>query len=178
MKCLSEDQLAALYYGDGNAAEQAHRTACMDCARRYRRLEDELQRIAAALESPAPATTARTAAFPARWATMAAAALVLLALVWGLPTERQSAPGPAASGTGRTELHAGASDMEDDSLYTAVEELFAGSSETTRLRADALTNDEQQFAYLQAALDGGFPCFWSDPLYSSGCDETELVSIF
>ncbi len=77
-RCLSDKTLLLLHGEEGSESDRAHLESCLSCARRYRRLADELGEIVAVLKQPAPPLTARHRSMYSglRW-SLAAAAIVL-----------------------------------------------------------------------------------------------------
>src|SRR5262245_44318905 len=52
--CLSEKALLLLHDGEGSVAERAHLESCLNCARRYRLLADEIKEVVTILRQPPP----------------------------------------------------------------------------------------------------------------------------
>lgn len=82
-RCLSEEALLLVHGEEGSENDRAHLDGCLSCARRYRRLANELDEIVAALKQPAPSLTAsrRFSYFGRRWSLAAAA--IMLAFLCG-----------------------------------------------------------------------------------------------
>ncbi len=77
-RCLSEEALLLVHGEEGSESDRAHLDGCLSCARRYRRLANELDEIVAALKQPAPLLTAsRRFSYSGRRWSLAAAAIVL-----------------------------------------------------------------------------------------------------
>jgi hypothetical protein len=77
-RCLSEKTLLLLHGEEGSESDRAHRESCLSCARRYRRLANELGEIVAALKQPAPPLSLRHRfTYSGRRWSLAAAAIVL-----------------------------------------------------------------------------------------------------
>ena len=81
--CLNNDTLLEIYTGEGDPAHRAHLGACLTCARRYRRLEEELGRIVGALKRPPALPLQRTPSIFPLWRWSLAAALVIGAFLCG-----------------------------------------------------------------------------------------------
>ncbi len=77
-RCLSDKTLLLFNGEEGSESDRAHLEICLSCARRYRRLANELGEIVAALKQPAPPLIAprRFSYSGLRW-SLAAAAIVL-----------------------------------------------------------------------------------------------------
>ncbi len=77
-RCLSEEALLLVHGEEGSENDRAHLDGCLSCARRYRRLANELDEIVAALKQPAPPLSAsRRFSYSGRRWSLAAAAIVL-----------------------------------------------------------------------------------------------------
>jgi len=137
--CVSEPMLVALASGDGTAAARMHVRGCARCAARAAALAEDLRILRQALaEEPLPA---RARPARRRWIpwSLTAAAAALLAVVWAAPW--RDAPGRPLSRVPPV------SDLARDASAA----LFASSR---TLEVAQLTDG----AYLQAALNGGWPC--------------------
>jgi len=77
-RCLSENTLVLLHSGEGSETDRAHLESCLSCARRYRRLSNQLSTIVAVLKQspPPPAPRYRFAYSRLGW-SLAAAAMAL-----------------------------------------------------------------------------------------------------
>ena len=84
--CLSERSLLLLHDGEGSVAERAHLESCLDCARRYRQLVDDIKEVVTILKQPPPAPAPRAARMHSwvRWSL--AAAMVAVAFLLGRMT--------------------------------------------------------------------------------------------
>jgi hypothetical protein len=77
-RCLSEEALLLVHGEEGSENDRAHLDGCLSCARRYRRLANELDEIVAALKQPPPSLTAsRRFSYSGRRWSLAAAAIIL-----------------------------------------------------------------------------------------------------
>lgn len=56
-RCLEEETLILLYYGEGTDADRRHLATCLPCAARSHRLVQELETIGTALRQPRQATS-------------------------------------------------------------------------------------------------------------------------
>jgi hypothetical protein len=104
--CLSEKTLLLLHDGEGSVAERAHLESCLNCARRYRLLADDIKEVVTILKQPPP-----THAVPGprmyawmRWSL--AAAVVAVAFLLGRMTTAGVLGGSSfhARATSRTRL--------------------------------------------------------------------------
>ena len=84
--CLSEKTLLLLHDGEGSVAERAHLEGCLNCARRYRLLADDIKEVVTILKQPPPAHAAPGPRMYAwvRWSL--AAAVVAVAFLLGRMT--------------------------------------------------------------------------------------------
>jgi hypothetical protein len=130
----------AVATGEGTADERAHVRECARCAARCAGLTDDLGLLRQALLVEPPPTVAR--ATRAGWlpvgAAMAAAAL--LALVWAAPWRPPHAPQPV-----RVVQVAGLARDVSAALFAPV-------------RPVAVVQPATDSTYLQAAINGGWPC--------------------
>src|SRR5215472_3515571 len=84
--CLSERSLLLLHDGEGSVAERAHLESCLDCARRYRQLVDDIKEVVTILKQPPPTHTSYGPRMYSwvRWSL--AAAVVAVAFLLGRMT--------------------------------------------------------------------------------------------
>jgi hypothetical protein len=84
--CLSEKTLLLLHDGEGSLAERAHLESCLNCARRYRLLVDDIKEVVTILKQPPPTRASRKPLVDSwvRWSL--AAALVAVAFLLGRMT--------------------------------------------------------------------------------------------
>src|SRR5262245_2599411 len=84
--CLSEKSLLLLHQGEGSVAERAHLESCLDCARRYRQLVDDIKEVVTILKQPPTTHAVRVPRMYAwvRWSL--AAAVVAIAFLLGRMT--------------------------------------------------------------------------------------------
>jgi hypothetical protein len=57
--CLSERTLLLVHDGEGSVAERAHLESCLNCARRYRLLVDDIKEVVTILKQPPPTHSSR-----------------------------------------------------------------------------------------------------------------------
>ena len=84
--CLSEKTLLLLHDGEGSVAERAHLEGCLNCARRYRLLADDIKEVVTILKQPPPPHAPRATLMHSwvRWSL--AAAVVAVAFLLGRMT--------------------------------------------------------------------------------------------
>jgi hypothetical protein len=159
--CLRDRALLLLAAGEGTHEQRAHVEICITCAIRYRRFVRDLEAIEQVLQEtvPSPVVSSRLFSFRARWVPVAAALAAALALVWGSIWQQQPSQ-PIATRKAFS---------EDVSRFLANEispVLFA----TNDLRIATLPEPVSNSAYLQAALEGGWPCERQEPFFYATCD--------
>lgn len=99
--CLNEDTLQLLHDGEGSSEERAHLESCLNCARRFRLLADDIDDVISVLKQPPPPTARKSPAYSGlRWSL--AAAVVMGAFLLGRMT---------TAGTLNFHLHARSSDQ-------------------------------------------------------------------
>ena len=83
--CLNEKTLLLLHDGEGSAEERAHLESCLNCARRYRQLTDDIKDVVSILKQPPPPMVRKPAAYSGlRWSL--AAGVVMGAFLLGRMT--------------------------------------------------------------------------------------------
>jgi hypothetical protein len=84
--CLSERTLLLLHDGEGSVAQRAHLESCLNCARRYRLLVDDIKDVVTILKQPPPTSALRKPHVDSwvRWSL--AAAIVAIAFLLGRMT--------------------------------------------------------------------------------------------
>ena len=83
--CLNEKTLLLLHDGEGSAEERAHLESCLNCARRYRQLADDLDDVISVLKQPPPPMARKAPVYSGlRWSL--AAAVVMGAFLVGRMT--------------------------------------------------------------------------------------------
>lgn len=83
--CLNEKTLLLLHDGEGSAEERAHMEICLNCARRYRQLTDDIRDVISVLRQAPPPITRKAPVYSGlRWSL--AAAVVMGAFLLGRMT--------------------------------------------------------------------------------------------
>jgi len=153
--CLNERRLLECFSDVGRTADLAHLRSCGECAERFARLRDDLGRLGAVL-SAAPPVVHRPAPLPSfrwGWAAAVATAAFAASIVIGIAWPRAPHPPRIASAAPSS------ADISADlsaALFAPVETVTAPAG-----------NDE--VAYLQAALGGGWPCSHEE-MMNGECD--------
>ena len=146
MTCLDERRLLDVHFGDAPAATTDHVAACPSCAARVRLIRHDLARIDAVLRTAPPRPAARLW-LVRRWAPLALAAAMLLAVV----VHRMPA---------RTPVDAG-----DDTLALA--------DEITSAMTDDVAFDDAS----TDPTGEPSTCTWGDPFLGVGCEEPAVMRI-
>jgi len=163
-RCLRDYTLLLLYKGDGTDQQWSHLSTCLLCTARYRQLVHDLEKIGQILASNPPPRIAapQSSLFRQYWFPAVAALAATLLLVWGSVHWWSSLhPSRVAKTTAQPEQ---VSEFLQESVVPA---LFAmtdiNSEPTTLVRVSSS-------AYVQAALEGGWPCERQEPFLTLGCE--------
>jgi hypothetical protein len=145
-RCLKDQALMLLHWGEEAGAARAHLAECAACAGRYRQLETDLQAIAQTLRQAAPPKSAgdRVRSFTARWLPAAVAVGVAVVVMWGglrlwSPSDRP--PLGAA----------------DEEVWSAVEGFSTDLFMLNQAFAEELLSESAG-----AGFDSEWPCEWYD----------------
>lgn len=151
--CLNEKTLLALHGGEGSTEERVHVESCLNCARRYRQLADDLKDIVSVLkQAPPPPQTARRSLAGTGWRWSLAAAIAGLAFLLGRMTTAgilgvprfHPAAEPAAQVASVDQELADAGDATIGSTYALyVDNLITqeDESDSSQVTEDTWTND-------------------------------------
>jgi hypothetical protein len=163
-RCLREEALWLVSEGGGSRVDREHVEHCEKCSARLRQLKSDVQLLSWVLRETPP-VQAKDFAFRGslwRWASVAAVGAVALALVWnGLLTRELRPPQPTASTVARQEEIV---DILADEVSSA---LFTNDD----LAAVEVSARVSTLAYVQAALDGGWPCERRQARRRAICDQ-------
>ena len=175
-RCLRDQTLLLLYEGEGTSADRDHLEVCTDCTTRYQRLGQDLKLIGQVLREPPPLRQAQDRSPQAlpyrfhplriRWMPVAAALAVTLTSVWGGMWERSPSPPvlPAEAGS--------------EAVFLSLEEMAAALFSTAEVSAELVPAPVSNLAYLQAALEGEWPCGEQEPFSHSGCNNDPVALLF
>jgi len=153
-RCLNERTLFLLSEGEGRAPERAHVAWCARCAARYERVV-RASELAARVLREEPPPLPRRPSVPARWLMpVAAAALLVLTLVWHGAVVRPPAE-PVVFNGKRTEV-ALASGQHRSAPNPVV--LARASDVFSAIDGDVAPDRDSDGTYLEAALGGEWPC--------------------
>jgi len=152
MTCLDAHRLFDVYFGDGTAADRAHAAGCEACGAYLRALARDLTRIDSVVRGTTPPRRA-AAPHPAwRWAPVAVAAMLALAVVL------HRTPAPTAG--------------DDDTLALA-DEVGDVFTYDASLDGDATGDVDTTERGEQARST----CTWGEPLLGVGCDEPAVLQV-
>jgi len=159
-RCLDERALLRVLEREPAPRDESHLRTCADCRGRLHRLQDDLDRLTAALHGPMPVSA--PAADPARWGLWPAA--LALAALAGLALLLRGGGDPT-----RPVIAAAAPALASTAGLGAALEGGGGWSDWT------LSADGDEVTALRAALHGARPCAVDDRMLYAACDETALA---
>lgn len=166
-RCLGERALLRVLEREPARREEDHLEICAACRARLRLLQDDLDRLAAALHGPPPPASPATerAAWRLALPALALAALASVALL--VRSGREGAPTvPAADATAPSVLASSAG------LGAALE---GGDGAWSGWGDGVTAADGDEVMALRAALHGARPCAVDDRMLYASCDETALA---
>lgn len=150
-RCLHEKTLWLVFERNGSRADRAHVEHCENCSARLQQLKSDVELLSWVLRGTPPVQAKSSAfyGFPWRWAAVATVSVAILVFVWnGLLTQEGRPLQPAtATGVRQEAIVETLADEVSSALFTNDDLLAAEFS----IRVPTL-------AYVQAALDGGWPC--------------------
>jgi hypothetical protein len=177
--CVSEETLLAFYEGDASPETRAHLAKCQICTLRYEHLVKDLKLLGQVLRDPPPQPTQvhvqRLSA--RRWvpfvtASAATATLLLGYLLWP-DAWRPLSPLPSLRPVVVT------NEVQDEDLARFLSKVVAPAVFTKmELGARELPKHTTSLAYLQAALDGGWPQERCEGEQTQGCDNDPFALLF
>ena len=167
---LPDEQLWLLYEGSGTRLDRAHMEECSVCAARYRQLERDLKVIRHVLQEPPPLHTAvrPRRALQIRWMPAAAVLAATLLLAWGQEWLRVLTL-PVSPIEARENA---------ETVRFLTQELPLALFSTAELNPSKLPAYATNLAYLQAALDGGWPSEPCAPSRPTDCEPDPFFLLF
>jgi hypothetical protein len=162
--CLREEALWLVFEGAGSRLDREHVEQCEKCSARLRQLKSDVQLLSWVLRDPppAPATAHTPRVLRWRWVSVIAVGAAALAFVWnGWLTREVRPPQPTASTVTRQEEIA---EILADEVSSA---LFTNDD----LPAVEVSTRVSTLVYVQAALDGGWPCERRQARRRAVCDQ-------
>jgi len=164
---LPDEVLWSLHEGGGTSAERTHVENCVACRTRFQRLEHDLKVLRQVLrEAPPLAAPQPRRAWQIRWVPAVAVMALTLVLAWGqewlrvltLPVSPQEAR------------------KNQETVQFLTKEIPRALFSTNDLHPGKLPAHATSLAYLQAALDGGWPSEPCEPSDSTNC-EPDIFSL-
>lgn len=163
-RCLRDYTLFMLYKGDGTEQQWTHLSTCLLCTVRYQQLVRDMEKIGEILEGNPPLRSAapQSSLFRQYWVPVVAACATMLLLMWG---SVHWGPSSRTTLTAKTQPQPeNVSEFLQDSVAPALFSLTDINSEVaTPVRVSSS-------AYVQAALEGGWPCERQEPFLTPGCE--------
>lgn len=150
-RCLRDEELWLLHERSGSDVHRTHVAECAKCSARLRELGEDLRVLSRVLrEAPPDPAPARWRSLPSwRWIPVATACAAAIFVLWsGVPTKEPPRQRTTASSLVREKEIL---DILEHDVYTA---LFT-DEDLGLVDAPARVST---LAYVQAALDGGWPC--------------------
>jgi len=187
-RCLSEYTLLLLYTGEGTKQQWSHLRTCPLCLVCYQRLRGDMDRMERILGGPPPARRLLGQPEPVShpWLpALATLAATLLVLLWGSLHGRHSADTILVAKT-QPQQEAPSRflgrDIAPALLSIDEEEGDGGDDEEEGDDDEGVENPKPDSAvvaivvpvvssaYVQAALEGGWPCEWQGTFHTTGCE--------
>src|SRR5262249_15177929 len=148
--------------GEGTSEQRAHLATCASCATRYRQFVHDLESIERVLREtspPPPAPFSRRLALRARWLPAAAALAATIMLGLGGMWLRQPSQPTVAREIPNEDVVSFLEDQVSPALFATADRQVA-----------AIPAPVSNVVYLQAALEGGWPCEWQEPFLPPTCE--------
>jgi len=150
-RCLREEALWFVFEGGGERKEREHVERCERCSTRLRQLQSEVQTLSQVLREvpPAPVKVFTPHRFFWPWVPLMAAGVAALMFVWnGLLLQNPRKPQA-------TTLSAA---QQEEIVKILENEVYDALFTNDGLVAIEFSSRVSTLAYVQAALDGGWPC--------------------
>ena len=150
-RCLREEALWAVLEGGGSRVDREHVEHCEKCSARLRQLNSDVQLLSRVLRETPPIQAKIVAfrGFPWRWASAAAVSVAVLAFVWnGLFMRELRPPQPPAP----IVMH------QEETVEILADEVSSALFMNDDLATVEFSTRVSTLAYVQAALDGDWPC--------------------
>jgi len=158
-RCIPDRVLLLGYDGEATEAHRAHLQTCAACAARYRQLVHDFEVIEQALQQAPPpqVNLSRSHAVQLRWppVTAALAVVLLWAGMWMWRPASQTSAALASSA---------------EILRFVEKDLTPALFPMAKTRVATLLVPVSDLTYVQAALDGEWPCEQREPFLNAGCE--------
>ena len=165
---LPDEVLWSIHEGEGTNAEQRHLEDCAVCGARYRQLTRDLKVLRQVLRESPPLLTPPQPrrALQIRWVPAVAVMAATLLLVWGQEWLRVlTLPVPPLEAR-----------KNEETVHFLTKEIPMALFATAEPNPGKLPTNATNLAYLQAALDGGWPSEPCEPSRTKNC-APDLFSI-
>ena len=165
---LPDEVLWSMHEGEGTSAEETHLEDCAACRARYQQLAGDLKVLRQVLREapPLPAPLQPRRVLQIRWAPAVAVMAATLLLVWGQEWLRVLTL-PVSPLEAR---------KNEETLRFLTKEIPLALFSLAELNPGKLPAHATNLAYLQAALDGGWPSEPCEPSRTTNC-EPDLFSL-
>ena len=159
---LRDEGLWSLHEGGGTGADRTHVEQCSACAARYRQLASDLKVLGQVLREAPPLQAAPRPrrARQIRWAPAVAVMTATLLLVWGQEWLRMLTL-PVSPIEAR---------KNEETVRFLTKEIPLALFSTAELDPGKLPAHATNLAYLQAALDSGWPSEPCEPSRTTDCE--------
>jgi hypothetical protein len=163
-RCLHEEALWLVFEGGGSRVDREHVEHCEKCSAWLQQLKRDVQLLSWVLQNPppAPAVTHAPRVLLWRWVPVVAVGAAALALVWnGLFTREVRPPQSTSSTVVR----------QEEVVEILADEVSSALFTNDDLPAVEVSARVSTLAYVQAALDGGWPCERRQARRGAVCDQ-------
>lgn len=159
--CLKDSTLLLLVADGGTREQRTHLETCNACAARYRRVSHDLQAIERVLWETSPALVVSSGlSIPrTRWLPVAAVLTVVVVLLWSGGWLRQPPQQSVSTKTATEEVVALLTKEVSPALFA-----------TADARVVPIPTPVSNEVYLEAALEGGWPCARQEASPYAECD--------
>lgn len=159
--CLRDRTLLLLAAGEGTGEQHAHLKTCPPCAARYQGFVRDLEAIEQVLQktAPSPAVFSLPPFLRARWIPAAAVLTATVLLIWGGVWLQQPSQLLTANEAAREEVLRFLEDEVSPALFATVD-----------THVVPVPNPVSNFTYLEAALEGEWPCEQQEPFLNPTCE--------
>ncbi|MGE0683840.1 MAG: hypothetical protein AB7P69_23430 [Candidatus Binatia bacterium] len=161
-RCLPKRALLLCAAGEGTNEQLLHVAACNSCQERYLRFIRDLETIEHVLRTTTPprTTVATNVLRPNPWLSLAAAAAMLVILVWGAWRFQQPSESALVSNSVK----------QEDIVQFLQDEVSPAVFPMTERREFVVPAPVSDERYLEAALNDGWPCEWQDAAFTPTCE--------
>ena len=162
--CLQEEALWLLSEGSGSEKTRTHVANCAQCTERLQQLTSDVQVLSHVLQEAPPqvVVTRSQRALAWGWISLAAACVATFALVWSLAPPREPIP---------RRMNA-APVMQNEEMVNVLEkEVYSALFTNDDLDVAEFPSRMSTLTYVQAALDGGWPCERGPLPQRAACDQ-------